>query len=161
NMFAFITTLRVHSVKCADVQLVNDQLMKWHRMKSRVVPWISVGSSHETIAIRERWIHSKLSRERIPFESRAACADDVKTVRRAVHNFGNETCPCPVIEVNEPVRFPWRPAGISRKRQIGCNHINIDRSWSPHSKGCAACEKVRTHRCSRVDVKLRCVVQGL
>ena len=161
NLFPLVAATRVHSVERANVQLINDVLVEWHRPKFRVMPWIGTGSPNEAIAIRKWRIRSELAGPGIPLEAGAGFADHIKPVRRALGQIGNKTGPGAVVSPEQPVGFARHPACMSRGRQIAGNHVDINRSRRPCSKGGASFNKVHPHWSRVVDMSLSSMKQSL
>ena len=126
----------------ADVQLVDDEVVKLRRDVAGLVPR-EVGLADDAVAGKRRL---QLARVRIALRALAAVADDVEHVAVAVAHAGDETAPVAALVAREQ-------AGVVALAVVEvADHMHRSRVRRPDAKGRAVGDQVRTHRGAGVDV---------
>src|SRR5664280_2055566 len=90
---ALILARRIHPIKRADVQLVQDVVVEGGRLKALVVPWKGVRRANQAIAIWIRRINAEFARTWVALEAECCLTDYPESVGITLFETGDKPAP--------------------------------------------------------------------
>src|SRR5512139_3783029 len=146
-----VSALIITGVEDANMQLVDDEIVKRWRAETLVMPRVGLGIADDAVA---DWVAAQLqlTRPGVALEAGALRADDEEPIQGAVRDAGAEASPVAGDRILE--QFVGRPRLIVGGA-ANCN-INVCSAGCPDSEAGAVGDEVGTHGGRAADVLLGC-----